>query len=1215
MKTLLQCGLIILFLFINFTFPAYSDGTHPAGIQTDGTLSSAGKFDLPGPDYKIRAEFGKQSGANLFHSFSRFNIHSGESATFTGPDSVQNIITRVTGGNASWIDGTICSAINGADMYLLNPAGIMFGPGASLDLTGSFHATTADYLRMGENERFYADPLKSSMLSVSPPAAFGFLSPDDGKKEGIGQISLEGKGYISPENWEDEFLKGLVVPEDETLSLIGGDIDITKGSYTVIDEEIQPMGTLIIPEKGKIQMAALGSGGELVPTEAGLDTSSFEKLGTVRISDQSAIHAGGGKIFIRGSQFFMDSSYLSAGQVQISETVFLGGESGLIDIQTDTVSLTNESVIAADTYDKGKSGDVKIRASESVYFSESDIVSGTYSTETNAGDAGSIDIQAKNLSFEKDSGIDSGSFGIGKGGDVTLRASESVIFSDSGIDTASRGQGESAGDAGDILIEGKSLFFTDGSWIRNESWGQGEGGDVTLRGSDTVSFWGTNVDGWASKIYSFTYGEKDDSGDAGDIFIETARLSFKDGGGIYAATRGGGKGGSVTVKASDSVEFTGRNPYGENTSGLGSGIYAPSAGTGEYAGKGGDIVIEARSVSLTDGGIITNSTAGSGDGGDIFVGAEDFIRISDSGLAVSDRSEDSFEPTGIYSGSYSTETYAGNAGRIHLKTSELTLSDQGKISASAAGQGNAGLIGLEADRLILTNGASISSVSSGFQEEGGNSGAIFISKQVKSADTISEVQPSDEVSLTDSAYITTSSKGAGNAGVIVLSTSRLNMDRDAHISSTSQSESRSGDAGAVFIGRIEKTDEDESLRIQGCDEIHMQENSRISTSSHGGGDAGVINIWSSRLELESDSSVSSASKGDGEGGLIGIHSDEYVHMQGGSHISTSSEGSGDAGGIGLEVSRLELESGAFISSASTAPEESGDSGGILIGKEIVVKDDEHQYGFSEFFENIFGGKEFILGENAEFSTNRPADTVRLKDNAFISTSSAGSGSAGIIELHGSEIELDSDAWVSSSSTSENQAGEAGRIRIRAEDEMRLSGSSTVTTEAANAGGGEITIQYGNLFYLSDSRITTSVQYGAGNGGNISIHSEESEHKDSPPFALLNRSEIKANAYEGKGGNIRIAAGQFVQSSGSRVEASSEKGIDGSVNIESPESDIGRGLSVLPVNFLDAASWSKTPCAERLGEHISRFIINGRDAMPTVPDDLRPSPPIKFLNPK
>src|SRR5262247_4885729 len=158
-------------------------------VVRDGTLGSAPKGVVqPGPDdlgtasYLIRADLGEQRGGNLFHSFSKFSIGSGERATFTAdgapePGAIDNVISRVTGPDPSQIDGTLHSTIPGADVWLLNPSGVVFGEGARLDVPGSFHASTGDYLGFGEGDlvRFYADPSRPSVLSTARPEAFGFL--------------------------------------------------------------------------------------------------------------------------------------------------------------------------------------------------------------------------------------------------------------------------------------------------------------------------------------------------------------------------------------------------------------------------------------------------------------------------------------------------------------------------------------------------------------------------------------------------------------------------------------------------------------------------------------------------------------------------------------------------------------------------------------------------------------------------------------------------------------------------------------------------------------------------------------------------------------------------------------------------------------------------------------------------------------------------------
>src|SRR5712691_4434449 len=171
-----------------------------AQITLDGSLGPRGA--LTGPNYAIPASVGQIRGPNLFHSFGQFSLSRGESATFTGPNTITNILGRVTGGSPSSIDGTIRSQIPGANLYLLNPSGVMFGPNARLEVSGSFHVSTADYLRLADGGAFFANPAVPSVLTVAPPAAFGFLSPAPAK------LTVQGST--------------LEAPAGTALSLVGG---------------------------------------------------------------------------------------------------------------------------------------------------------------------------------------------------------------------------------------------------------------------------------------------------------------------------------------------------------------------------------------------------------------------------------------------------------------------------------------------------------------------------------------------------------------------------------------------------------------------------------------------------------------------------------------------------------------------------------------------------------------------------------------------------------------------------------------------------------------------------------------------------------------------------------------------------------------------------------------------------------------------------------
>lgn len=410
--------IVIAALLFGTVIPAHGDGTHPQGIQLDGTLGSAGKLSLPGPDYDIKAEYGKQAGANLFHSFQQFNIHSGESAIFSGPDSVQNIISRVTGGSASWIDGKLGSGIPNADLYFLNPAGVMFGPDASLDLGGSFHVSTADYLRMGENDRFYAMPHANEVMSVAAPAAFGFLDNDNAP------IIVEGRGEITAQEFGDTSA-GLHVREGRTVSLIGGNIEIKKGTHYIrqktdgddnpvfrqerdawtypiyetekdehgnlindeygrpvykLDENGSPIPVYMLDENGsripvmetvrsgavtapggQINIASAASADE-VETGPQASGSKFQvsEGGKITVSGKSLIDVSGtgaGSIFIRGGQ-------LIARDANIQARTLEDRDGGMTDIQADTVSLADGARIIGNTQGTGKGSDIVIRAGD-----------------------------------------------------------------------------------------------------------------------------------------------------------------------------------------------------------------------------------------------------------------------------------------------------------------------------------------------------------------------------------------------------------------------------------------------------------------------------------------------------------------------------------------------------------------------------------------------------------------------------------------------------------------------------------------------------------------------------------------------------------------------------------------------------------------------------------------------------------------------------------
>ena len=180
------------------------------------TVPSAAGSTQAGNVFNI--DGGTIRGGNQFHSFGQFSVGTGNTANFSVANTIQNIISRITGGVRSQIDGTITSTITGtstvssANLFLLNPAGILFGKNAQLSTGGSFHASTADYVKLQDGGILYADPAKANALTSAPPSAFGFLTSNP--------------AAIDVQTGTGTFATRLQVPVGKTLSLVGGQVNV-----------------------------------------------------------------------------------------------------------------------------------------------------------------------------------------------------------------------------------------------------------------------------------------------------------------------------------------------------------------------------------------------------------------------------------------------------------------------------------------------------------------------------------------------------------------------------------------------------------------------------------------------------------------------------------------------------------------------------------------------------------------------------------------------------------------------------------------------------------------------------------------------------------------------------------------------------------------------------------------------------------------------------
>ena len=693
-----------------------------AEITLDGTLGS--KIALEGPNYDISANLGQQRGSNLFHSFGQFNINVKEIATFSGPDNISNIIGRVTGGSPSSIDGTLRSTIDGAALYLINPAGMMFGRNASLDIPGSFHASTADTLRFSDGSEFNARNPQDSLLTIAPISAFGFLT------DSPAPLSIE--------------RSKLTTPDRETLSLIGGNIQIDGG--------------LLTAKLGRINMASVASVGDVTPLPEDLTLSA--QPGDISLRNLIMTTVGGGDtagIFIRAGHFFLDGTLVSSG----TQGTTNGGN---INVQAETLTVTQGGRFLSETKTNASGGHIKIKVAGLTEFSGwitrsngsvSDSGIRATSSSKGNGNAGVIDLETGALELKDGATINVTTFGQGQGGNINIRVGDSMSLSGFGskeqgssIAANTGGKMENAGQGGTIFLETKELSLRDGAKIGANTYGTGKGGQINIKAGESVSLSGENGQGSVSKISTTST----NSGDGGEISLEAKRLNLFGGTSIIAGTgtlkgtgaNGTGQGGNIKILMSDLVNLKGS----DSNMGYGSSITAQANGEMPDAGNGGTIELSAGRLQLADGALISTSTFGPGQGGQLNV------KVTKNAF-FSGQDEEGYS-SGLFTDSNGKMKNAGKGGILTLVVGDLHITDNAQINAGTYGPAEGGSVRVRANTIKLTDGGKITALS----EALGNAGQIeliltdkLIIRSNGSIETKAESADGGNLSITTPSYV------------------------------------------------------------------------------------------------------------------------------------------------------------------------------------------------------------------------------------------------------------------------------------------------------------------------------------------------------------------------------------------------------------------------------------------------------------------------------
>jgi filamentous hemagglutinin family protein len=799
-------------------------------ITASGLNTQVSKSPANSLQYDITA--GTRAGSNLFHSFGEFNVPTSHIANFFNDSGLatSNILGRVTGGNPSNIFGTLqTTGFGNANLFLMNPAGILFGPTASLNVGGSVSLTTADYLRLTDGATFKAVPgSQDTSLSSAPVSAFGFLGSNPGA------ITVQGGQ--------------LTVSEGQDLSLIGGDITVQGGTFA--QATVQP-ARLSAPG-GQITLVSVGSPGQVSAT--GVENqplepfvNGFSRFGTISLSqgttiDTSATKAG--RIIIRGGQFIMDDASLKSitgnghGMVTEGETA-----SPAISITSETIALNNGTLITADTHGSAQAGDITFNVR--TLTTEGDA---TNRLELNPNDPSTI---AQNLvtSDSRSLASDAGSAGhiTVQGVDGMGTAATSVTLKDTSLSTRIFG-GSADSRPGAITLTTKSLLLTNDDFpdaqgigaatMVTTSLGPAPAGDIAIN-VDTlrvnVNHDETPIEG-AHRVFLNTpsVSAEDTAGPAGALTISGLRPETTDPASLIAlnnaqlssAVLGGTAAlvpGVIRI-TSDTVSMTGRTVFFAFTSrsAPGSNITFNVHTFRANVKQDGTLINGHPPSSIFS--VSGSDTGMAGKSGDITIAGLEFASASAQLVAVNNT-----EFTTTVSGG----TAATNPATITLSADSLSMNNS-RIRTDTNGGAPAGSIVIDTVRFQADQQTKISSTSS----SEGTGGHISMTA-------------SESVTIRGGSNMTAESTGPGNAGNIVINAGNQFLSQNGSI--TTEANRASGG----------------NILIQAIDSIRFI-NGRLSTSVQGGPDTSGGNITLDPAVVTLQNSHILAQAVQGQGGNINI---------------------------------------------------------------------------------------------------------------------------------------------------------------------------------------------------------------------------------------------------------------------------------------------------------------------------------------------------------
>jgi filamentous hemagglutinin family protein len=886
----------------------------------DATLPNNSNVKLEGNIRVISG--GTTVGANLFHSFSEFSVPTGSGVTFNNALDIQNILTRVTGTEASNIDGLI-RASGKANLFLLNPNGISFGKDASLDIGGSFVASTANAIKFDSGFEFSAKaPQFQPLLTISVPVGLQY-------GDNPGKIKVQ-ESILS-------------VKPSQTLALVGGNINIEGGG----EGFLSALG-------GRIELGGLTSAGIVdiegqqsenmfkltslrfneAPIRADIFLNNFAYLdvrgsgsGSIAINAQNLKilddSGFGGSLLLAGIAEGKGTPEAIAGDITLNATekILVTGNSrirnnvepnavgnaGNINIITDSLELTSGAQLNTGTFGQGNAGNININARDRITFEGRGDVesSGAYTNvETGAiGNGGNINISTGSLFLNNDSILFASTFGKGSAGNVFVKANNIVSLTNGII--LSTVESGAVGDGGDININAGSLSLKDGSQLltrvseayENQIAGRGSAGDVNIDVTGEVTIDGIKNDMYPSAIFSNV--GTDAIGNGGNINISAGSLSLTNDGYLSASIdpEAKGNGGNITIKT-DLFSATTNSALEVSTQG---------------DGTSGNIYITAKEFLLSSNAALIGDVGPTGQGG----GNIDLLVDGTVSLLGGTETSITGESTRITAG---VQPYGqGKSGNVTIKANSLILKDGAIIKASTQGQGPAGNIDINTNVLDISGSSPTSGLISG----------LFTStdSSFKAGDIVINTTT---FKIADSAALSASTLSSGQGGNIRVNTRLFEAINGGQLITTT---SGSGQAGNIIVNasnqvNISGVDQTYNARI---DKIKANEERIRQYFSNPDEASFQLSLIANAIKKTGNKSglfVNTEPNSTGKGGNINT---QQLTVTSGAQITANSQGSGNAGSIEGTFNRMLLDKGATINADTT-----GDGGNINLQSPLLI---------------------------------------------------------------------------------------------------------------------------------------------------------------------------------------------------------------------------------------------------------------------------------------